>query len=113
MLKLQLFYFCWILDFNWNVSKTAVLCVFPLIRVHAKIKTQSFNRTYQNVGVEFHGFKKSLRLEGSLVVPLGFEPRAAGLENLCSIQLSYGTKMLRNRVKAQFFKYAKVKKEII
>ena len=26
------------------------------------------------------------------VVPLGFEPRAAGLENLCSIQLSYGTR---------------------
>lgn len=29
--------------------------------------------------------------QSSLVVPLGFEPRAAGLENLCSIQLSYGT----------------------
>jgi hypothetical protein len=35
------------------------------------------------------------------VVPLGFEPRAAGLENLCSIQLSYGT--------ACFLKHAKVK----
>jgi len=27
----------------------------------------------------------------NVVVPLGFEPRAAGLENLCSIQLSYRT----------------------
>lgn len=26
-----------------------------------------------------------------LVVPFGFEPKAAGLENRCSIQLSYGT----------------------
>ena len=25
------------------------------------------------------------------VIPIGFEPMAASLENLCSIQLSYGT----------------------
>lgn len=76
-------------------------------------KTLYLGCVYQKVGIEFHGFKKSLQVEGLLVVPLGFEPRAAGLENLCSIQLSYGTKLPKNRVKALFFKYAKVKKEII
>ena len=35
-------------------------------------------------------FVENLR-HRTFVVPLGFEPRAAGLENLCSIQLSYGT----------------------
>lgn len=40
----------------------------------------------------------SLLTSGStLVVPIGFEPMAAGLENLCSIQLSYGT-LPKNRV---------------
>lgn len=37
-----------------------------------------------------------------IVVPLGFEPRAAGLENLCSIQLSYGTKPPEKPIKAGF-----------
>ncbi len=35
----------------------------------------------------------------NFVVPLGFEPRAAGLENLCSIQLSYGTVFLKRSAK--------------
>lgn len=49
---------------------------------------------------------KSLETKAfNFVVPLGFEPRAAGLENLCSIQLSYGTKCKNES--------AKVEKEII
>jgi hypothetical protein len=39
------------------------------------------------------------------VVPIGFEPMAAGLENLCSIQLSYGTGMINES--------ANLRKEII
>ena len=35
----------------------------------------------------------------NFVVPLGFEPRAAGLENLCSIQLSYGTGSVKTKRK--------------
>ncbi len=55
----------------------------------------------------------SLLTSGStLVVPLGFEPRAAGLENLCSIQLSYGTNCVspsKQRV-ALFLRVCKGKK---
>lgn len=31
-------------------------------------------------------------LKIKIVTPIGFEPMAASLENLCSIQLSYGVK---------------------
>jgi hypothetical protein len=72
------------------------------------------NRTLKNSEV-FKGLS-------CVVVPLGFEPRAAGLENLCSIQLSYGTifwifSISCNAQKQPFFsrflRYAKVKKEIV
>lgn len=55
-----------------------------------------FNRILA-IGAAFAGKKKGtetkIMFQSSSVVPLGFEPRAAGLENLCSIQLSYGTRI--------------------
>ena len=48
-----------------------------------------------------------------MVVPIGFEPMAAGLENRCSIQLSYGTILSKLALVKLFFEIAKVKKEII
>lgn len=48
----------------------------------------------------YHKTAKALKSRlFNFVVPLGFEPRAAGLENLCSIQLSYGTGCAKTRGK--------------
>lgn len=49
---------------------------------------------------DFHKTAKALKSRlFNFVVPLGFEPRAAGLENLCSIQLSYGTSFVKTKGK--------------
>jgi hypothetical protein len=49
-----------------------------------------------NVGKDFKGRKKGkdtfLSNPSHRVIPFGFEPKAYGLENRCSIQLSYGIK---------------------
>ncbi|GEM_PF-2560466 len=48
---------------------------------------------------DFGIFKKATPLgyvlAGFYVIPLGFEPKTHSLEGCCSIQLSYGTMLLR------------------
>jgi hypothetical protein len=48
---------------------------------------------------DFGLFKKATPLgyilAGFYVIPLGFEPKTHSLEGCCSIQLSYGTMLLR------------------
>jgi hypothetical protein len=72
----------------------------PLLKFSTIIKViHLFKNGVYKTAEKVKRIKKGLNEESSecfggfnFVVPLGFEPRAAGLENLCSIQLSYGTR---------------------
>ncbi len=77
--------------------------VFPekLIYENKQYRTENMMSVVMKIccKIDAFGAKKSgtedkLISQSHEVIPAGFEPAAAGLENLCSIQLSYGTKFL-------------------
>ena len=49
-------------------------------------------RNINAFGAKKDGTETSIKSQSHEVTPIGFEPMAASLENLCSIQLSYGVK---------------------
>ena len=62
------------------------------------ISVFSFEKKRKKTGNDFS-------IKFPFVVPLGLEPRAYGLENRCSIQLSYRTKFFKNNFPNPDIKY--------
>ena len=99
-----------LLSFNSRLDSSAGSKKYPeILSFQFTSNKESWNYLFKPPNPFFlKGFGGAKRL--SIVVPLGFEPRAAGLENLCSIQLSYGTSLLKNPRKGVDFKEGKGKK---
>ena len=78
---------------GWAATAAGAKLAGLILRLWRKIGARDF---FLNLFYFLFQAKK-LNADFYLVIPIGFEPMTASLENLCSIQLSYGIKKKTNQ----------------